>query len=379
MALSALLVGLASIAPVAAAEAVALHRAEAASASYDREETTTPAGIANDRVIVPYGHEKHLASLNATYRVLRRTEVVVGYDIEAAPHGLRQESRYEEHSAHIKASAAPLEKVNAWIKFAHAYRRGIQDADYAAFLGRHTAACAAGACGAFENLPALRRFARSSRSRNSVHGGLKMTPHEKVMLGLDGSFATDGFERSPIGLRDGRIISATFDASFTPIKRLSTHGFFTYENLSYERTGHSHIPVFAMSSGSPAQPRRFETQDNVWTAGVGANWNVVRDLLDMSVDYTFTTAITHFGISSPLAYQPLPDLVTRLHGVGVGLDYKLQDNLSVRLGYRFEAMNTRDFQVDGSAQNTLGRLPALGTGGSNHVAHVVGFSMTFRF
>jgi opacity protein-like surface antigen len=184
-----------------------------------------------------------------------------------------------------------------------------------------------------------------------------------------------------LGLEENRIISATVDASYSPRQGMTGYAFLTYENLRYEQRGHQHNPVFLPSLTDPAQRWSIDTEDEVFTTGVGVDWALIKDKLDLGVEYTFSTADTSIqpAAGAELTAAPLPDVESTLHRVGVRLDYKLKENLSARFGYRYETLDTEDFALDGIAVDTIPFVLTLGEDSPDYTAHVFGVSFAYKF
>jgi predicted porin len=99
------------------------------------------------------------------------------------------------------------------------------------------------------------------------------------------------------------------------------------------------------------------------------------------VDYSFSRAVTSFDLSSGGVADttPLPDLTSDLHSFGLNADYHLQENMSLRFGYRFEVLHTEDYALDDVDVDTIGQVLTLGEGGSGYMAHVVAVSLSYQF
>lgn len=346
---------------------------------------TQPEGIANAnaRINLPYSFEKHKVSLDAGYRLLPWSKLALGYEYDQRDRELQEVDKTREHTVRAKASAAPFDFADGWIEYSHAFRDGSSYVDNAIFLDSHTSAFleTLPADERFENHPALRKFHLADRDRDSIHGVVTFIPHERVTLGLDGRYVLDDYDDSVLGLEENRIISATVDASYSPRPGMTGYAFLTYENLRYEQRGHQHNPAFLPSLTDPAQRWSIDTEDEVFTTGIGLDWALIKDKLDLGVEYTFSTADTHIQpmAGSALTAAPLPDVESTLHRVGVRLDYKLKENLSARFGYRYETLDTEDFALDGIAVDTIPFVLTLGEDSPDYTAHVFGVSFAYKF
>ncbi|ADE14784.1 hypothetical protein Nhal_1654 [Nitrosococcus halophilus Nc 4] len=344
-----------------------------------------PTGIANAnaRLNLPYSFEQHQVSLDAGYRLLPRTKLMLGYDFEQQERDFQEKNKVQEHTIRTKVQATPFDFVNGWLQYAHAFRDGSDYADNAAFLSSHTPAFLATLPPEerFGNHPSLRKFHLAERERNWVRGVVTFLPHDQITLGLDGNYIQDDYKKTVFGLKHSRIASATVDASYSPRPGIMGYAFFTYENLRYEQRGHEHNPVRLPSLTNLAQRWSMDTEDEVLTSGIGLDWTLIEDKLELGIDYTFSLADTHLKPTggSALTAAPLPELETRLHRIMVGLDYQLRNNLSARFSYRFETLETEDFARDDIDLDTMPFVLTLGSTSPDYVAHIFGVSLAYQF
>lgn len=346
---------------------------------------TQPAGIANAnaRINLPYSLEQHKVFLDLGYRILPRAKLSLGYDFDQRERDFQEKDRTQEHTARAKVAATPFDFADGWIEYAHSFRDGSSYVDNAAFLASHTAAFLATLPEdeRFENHPALRKFHLAKRDRDSVRGVLTFIPHPQVMLSLDGRFSRDDYGASALGLKESRIASATLNISYSPRQNITGYAFFTYDNLRYEQRGHQHNPANLPSLTDPTQRWSIDTEDEVLTPGIGLNWNIIEDKLDLGVDYTVSLAQTRTdpAAGSALTEAPLPDVDTRFHRVSAKLNYKLKDNLSLRFAYRYERLETEDFARDDIALDTMPFVLTLGSTSPDYDAHLFGLSVAYNF
>jgi MtrB/PioB family decaheme-associated outer membrane protein len=344
-----------------------------------------PIGVANAnaRINLPYSFKQHQVLLDIGYRLLPTTKLMLGYDFEQQDRDFQEKDRLQEHTVRTKIQATPFDFVSGWIQYARAFRDGSDYVDNAAFLSSHTPAFLATLPPEerFENHPSLRKFHLAERDRDWVRGVLTFLPHERITFGLDGSYIQDNYKTAVLGLKYSRIASATIDASYSPRPALTMYAFFTYENLRHEQKGHEHNPVRLPSLTDLAQRWSVNTADEVLTSGLGLNWNLIEDKLDLRLDYTFSLADTRIepAAGAALSAAPLPKVETGLHRLILGLNYRLRNNLSARLSYLFEILETEDFARDDIALDTMPFVLTLGSISPDYVAHIFGVSFAYNF
>lgn len=125
---------------------------------------------------------------------------------------------------------------------------------------------------------------------------------------------------------------------------------------------------------------RYEsTRGNVVTGGGEPDFTAIPDTLDLVLDYTCSRAVTEFDIETQIAgVEPLPDLEATPHSVGVRADYKATDDVTLRLGYRFETLDVEDFALDSVDEVVAPALFGLGNRSPDYEAHVVGLSTVMK-
>ena len=257
---------------------------------------TQPAGIANAnaRINLPYSFEKHSAGLNGSYRLTPWAKVALGYDFVQAERDFQEKSKTRDHAFNGKLKLTPTDYASGSLQYTHSIRKGNEYIGNFPFLSSHTAACVPVPCGTFEQRSDLRKFHIADRDGDIARATLALMPHHTLTVVLDGSFTNYDYDNSVLGLQDSRTVAGTLDASFSPVKQLSTHGFVTYENIRREQNGHSFTN--AGNLFTPARDWTVTSRDEIWTAGVGGDWAVIEDSVDFSLDYTFTMATTRFDI-----------------------------------------------------------------------------------
>lgn len=346
---------------------------------------TQPAGLANEnaRINLPYGYEKHRFSVDAGYRIRPRTKLTLGYQYDQRQRHFQEVDKTREHTVRIKASATPLDNLNGWVEVAHGVRDGSDYIDNAPFLDSHTAALleTLDEDERFENHPSVRKFHLADRDRDAIRARITLFPDDRLTFGVDGSYIRDDYDGSDLGLDENRIYNTTLDASYGVKEGVNTYVFLTHENLRYEQRGHSHNPFALSSLTDPAQRWSAGTEDRVYTAGVGARWSLLNDRLDVDVAYSFSTAETDIdvGAGSALDAEPLPDLDSRLHRVDIRLGYQLRDNITTRLGYRYESLDTEDFARDGINPDTIPAVLTLDGNNPDYKVHTIGISLIYKF
>ena len=334
------------------------------------------------RINRTYSRLSHKLELDGGYQVLPSLNIGLGYDFETIDRDVTEVEFTYEHTGRIKAKYAPSPLVSGSVSYAFSDRDGSEYESNLPFLLSHSPEHIAGAAEAdlFEQNPFLRKYYIADRRRQVVNAGVTINPHDQVTVGLGGSYSTSDYHNTVVGLVNQTYGSATFDATFAPSERVTLSGFFTYETMDsdqvgYQRGGAAIVPSTVLD---PALFWEETIHDRGYNAGLEVEWAAIEDRLDVFFDYTYSRTVTEFDIESGLANLPLPNLTTTMHAFGVRGDVNVTPALVVRLGYRFESFDTKDFALDGVNEAITGVI-GLGNSSRDYDIHLVGASVVFSF
>ncbi|MDX1748085.1 MAG: MtrB/PioB family outer membrane beta-barrel protein, partial [Halobacteriales archaeon] len=350
---------------------------------------TTDQGAADSsraRINKPYSRRSHKFEAEGGYRILSNAKVGLGYEYETVERDFTEVEDTDEHTGRINLRATPTPTVTTWLEYEFATRDGSEYVSNRPFLVSHTDAFIAGESpdDLFENNPFLRKFYIADRRRHLVKGAITAMPTDNLVLGLSGSYNKSDYHNTEIGLTDMNLGNITGDVAFMPTDNLTLTGFVTYESGSYDMTGFERVGFGPFSSITPDDDldfvQTFFNHDGFWTAdmrthgftlGAGIEWEAIPDRLNFTVDYAYSDMTTEFDLDAERFATPsLPDLESKLHSVGVTGEYKFDESISGRLGFRFEHYDQEDFALDGSGLSTSSFL-GFGNDSPSYNAHVV--------
>lgn len=330
---------------------------------------------------LPYSSTQNLVNLDASYLLLPEssTKLSVGYDFEQKERTFTEVETTQDHTGRVKIQSTPFESLSGSVKYAHTIRDGSGYQGNAPFLASHVGL----APDDFENLPSLRKFYLADRNSDTVSASLTILPHEQVSLGLSGNYTMYDYTDGTYGLRNHNFADATVDISYSPMENVIAYAFFTHERQNFEQDSIQYTSgtVADALANDPTRRWSADTRDLVNTVGTRIEWKGVADLFDVDLDYSYSRAVTSFDLSGGTATDttPLPDLTSNLHSLGISASYHLQENASLRFGYRFETLSTDDFALDDVNVNTVGLVLGLGENSPDYSAHVVAVSFSYQF
>lgn len=397
----------------------------------------------NARVNRPYSYENIKFELDAGYRLLPRTKLSAGYKYEEKDRDLQEVATTKEHGFHVKLNTTPTDWMSAWAKYSYATRDGggndvpqflldvfavaqaqigpldplaVDVSNYFGnnphlvghapeYIAAEVAAFLANPTGPnlhalYENDPYIRKFYMADRDKKYFTVNANFYPNEEVSLSVYGKYANDEYDNSPTGLQESKRGSLTFDAVYSPSDAFSANAYFTVEKNDYEQRGFEHA---GNQNLNPTNVDRLAdigfnfwrvfSEDSIYTAGAGFEWEVIKDKFDLSLDFTYSDATTDI---TPLAEIeatptrlpadiPFPDVESRLFSIKLKGDYKLKEGWGSRVYYWYERYDSTDFALDSIETNTLarggtgGNVILLGNKPPTYNAHVIGFTLYREF
>jgi MtrB/PioB family decaheme-associated outer membrane protein len=368
---------------------------------------TFPAHVVNDatlaaeaRLNTPIDHRTHNASLDASYRLARPATLKVGYEWEQWDRSDHREvTQTDEHTA----KAAIDYKPAAWALLRAGYQFGVRrGSDYNTFAHLQHAVEDEDLAGAQPQGQStlLRKFDQADRIRNRVDLLAQLSPREDVTLTFTGGYAQNDYDDTTLGLTDDERWSVGTDVAYRPLSWLGLSAWYSFENIESKQRSRWRPVVAGVTVDNPINDWSSTSEDQVHTAGVGAEMVLIPDRLDANLSYILeiakaktratgapgTTAVPDGGNA-----VDWPDIKDTLQTFIAALRYHLQKNLTVKAEYRFEHFNLSNFKTDGlnpfmANSNVTGSgvvSPSLdvflGDRVDDYVAHVFALSLIYRF
>lgn len=312
--------------------------------------------IAVARTNLPYSFTDKEARLGADYRVSNKSKITGGYD-----HVIKQRTNQEvgettEGTFWAKASVRPRDNIDLGFKLAHSER------DTSAYnLVAETDT---------PQNPLLRKYNLADRNRNSCSVRAGFIPHERVNLEVSVDYSMDDYMNSVMGLTESRETGYNVDASFVLTAVTTLHAFANREQIKSEQAGSQNF----------ATPDWFaKNDDTIDTFGLGAQHQLIKDKLDVGLDYVVSRSTGDIRVVNAITGTDFPSLKTKLNSVQLHADYRLKDNMTLRVAYWYENYQSTDWTVDGVAPDTLSNVIGLGTDSPDYDLHTAMMSVRYRF
>lgn len=359
-------------------------RAEYAILRNDSENQITQSNSQTIRSNLPYGRKQHRFKIDTAYRLLAKTKFSIGYGFERNERDYSQVNHTDEHNSHIKLTTHPLSALNSWIKYEYIIRNASEYNADSVFLQSHAERFLATLPEQlrFENDPLIRPYNLADRKRNKVSFAANWLPLDALSIGFSGSYSNDDYNKTKIGLTASDNFNGTLDINYRLNEALSLYSFYSYEFFQNQQNGYSRFSNAELLL--PRDPDKYwqvESKDKIHTIGLGVDWQMIENILDFKLDYTFSKAVTVTDTEqqNSLDNTRLPDLKTTLHSVNLRANYHLMENTRLQLSYRYEFFKTTDFALDNISPDSINEVLGLGYESPDYNAHVIGVSIFYEF
>jgi MtrB/PioB family decaheme-associated outer membrane protein len=336
------------------------------------------------RYNLPYGRRQHKFSLNTGYRLFPKSKLSVGYRYNYTSRDYSQVADTNQHSAVIKLAISPLTIVNGWIQYEHVFRKAVKFDHDEIFRTSHSPAFIANlpTDQQFQNDPLLRQFNLANREQRIIRFSSTINASEQLNFNLSARYTEDDYKQTVSGLKNWQSLASTLELDYSLNQNLNLFSFLTYERINSLQQGFNHDST--AETLVPRNPENIWTVvslDQIYTVGAGINWQIIEDILNIQIDYTYSNANTRINptINNTINAENLPDLTTQLHSLVIKTDYQFRKNLLLRLSYRLESFKTKDFTQDGIVVNTVPQLLSLGNQSPDYLAHLAGLSIIYQF
>jgi MtrB/PioB family decaheme-associated outer membrane protein len=327
------------------------------------------------RTNLPYSYTQHLVNTDVSYRVLDRTKISLSHEFEYMERTFAERAHTDEHTLGAKIRTQPLDHLSGWLAYAHGWRDGDSYKGNKPFLESHPLESDPNA---FENIPATRKYHLANRERDEVKGAVTVTPFDTLSVTLSGIYALDDYDDSDLGLTESELISATMGVSYSPLESLTTHAFYTFDQITNDQNGRE----WRTDAFDPTLNWSTDSEDRSHTVGIGATWAVIPNQLDITADLVLSWARTEYDMDPGSALGSVgdfEDLKSDFRSLRIVADYKALENISLRVGYRYEFLDSEDFALDGVDPDSTSNTVTFGNDGPDYTAHVVGVSTTITF
>lgn len=298
----------------------------------------------------PYSFEQNLLRLKAGYRLANGADLSGGYDHDKMERTYQQAEETEDQTVWAKFKIRPTEGLETTFKVSHA-DRDASTYDPTAFQSPES--------------PLIKAFEMADRTRDKIGIDIAFNIRDNIGLGFDINYYKDNYRNMVLGLTKASGITATPTLSYSLNDRFTATAFYTYEKLESDQAGQE------WNSLTPATSDWFASDTNqTHTVGLNLTWKT-SDKLEVGAE------LVHTDFSGKIAYATggnLPELTSKLTAIGVHGIYKAKENMSYRVGYRYENYRESDW-----ANVDLGTVNSLGIAAERQEVHLIYLTVRYAF
>src|SRR5262245_13760943 len=311
------------------------------------------------RIPRPYSFRPHELDFDATYTVVERTDLTLGYEWEQWHRSMQEASKVWDNSVFARVVSHPWSWLAARTEYQHGWQdhstyNGVRPLYYGnspeSMVGFDPATD-------FENHPLLRKFYMARSQKDELRSMITLIPHEEVSVALSTNWVHDDFDDADLGLQEMDTVTSGIDVTWMPIERLTASVFYNFERFVAHQDSWSFSDV--PTSQNPARRWSGRDRDLGHTAGLAVHVDVLPERLGLDTQFLFaqtkglTGIVRGTGLVAPGLDPPFPDDRTRIWDLSVRADYRIRDGIGVRLGYLFERLDTKNWALDGVSPGNL--------------------------
>jgi MtrB/PioB family decaheme-associated outer membrane protein len=330
---------------------------------------------------IPFAQRRDNYGLEADYRLLRRTNVTLGYEREDQRLERREHGKTEEGRWRAALSNRDFERATIRVSYEHARRAGDgynfdPNAFYYADAGNVPA-----------TLAQLRKYDIGDRTQNVLNGRVNFLVARDMDLALSARVVDNDYHGA-YGRLGERKAGFNADWSWQPAPGTTAYAYYGYERIRNRMAtiNDAFGPAPDPNAGGPFYPpeNRWEesSRDDSHTVGLGLRYAFPRAVFETGYAWHYAPYRTSYAFASPGALATpgaageagsgLPDLVYRRQALESSLKLALNRDTALRLFYRYERARFEDWHYEGMPLVLGSEAVFLGAAPPDYSAHLFG-------
>lgn len=301
---------------------------------------------------VPQDIDRNTYKLNASYRIASGYRLQAGYDRKEVERSFSDREETHDDSLWMKFNVRALDKFNFNIKAEHASRGG---SEYEASDLTSS-----------EDNALMRKYYLADRDRNAIEFRMNHTPTHWLSVDIATRYAKDDYNDTQIGLTESEDYGYDVNLNVMFNQHLDGYAFAGQQWINSSQNG-------SQSYSNPDW--QADIEDEFITLGAGMSYSgLMQDKLTLGLDYQFSNSVSDTDITNN-AYG-YGDYYSYNHSVSAYADYALNEQMALKLSYRYE----RYFDTDAAnvGANDIPGMITLGDINHNYNAHQVMLSFTYK-
>lgn len=242
------------------------------------------------------------------------------------------------------------------------------------------------------NHPELSQYHLANRERVEGKADFNYLPTERWNLALNLLWRDDDFDKTRLGLRSATWGRAHASASYAAAEGFATSFYAGWDRYEGEQRGRSFrggqeknafeiYPPLPQAS-DPGRDWDLDATDTSITLGATVDWEINTEFA-LRLDYHFIDTVSEQALATRPGANPaasnLPDVDTRQHQFEANGIWKLQDNMHLRIDYRYFRYDSNDWARQGVQADSIGKVLTFGERNANEKIHYLGASVIYRW
>jgi opacity protein-like surface antigen len=276
-----------------------------------RLDAGTPRDV-GDRLTL-YGYSKHNMGLETGYDVARWLKAKFAYGYERTHRSGLDVDNSNEVTIGPTVDLKPL----PWMLFRGSYRHSWRDAP-----GYHLAD---------------QRFFEAKRNRDRISLFSEVSRWETLSVHAGFEFTRDVYPNTTYGTQNDFNYSPSIGLIYAPAEWIKFFADYNYDRFDWR------LDARATTDWTS----RGREKINTFT--LGTDIDIIPKLLGVRLQYGFSDALSKVfasGNAGPNAATNYPAIINRWHEFLARLEYQLQKNVAVNLGYYYNGYRSKDYGVD---------------------------------
>ncbi len=297
--------------------------------------------------------EKLTYKLNLSYRIDSDYRLQAGIDRKELERSYSDREQTDETKLWTQLNVRSIANSKLKLKASYGQRDGSQYQ-------------ASGLTSSIEN-PLLRKFYLADRDRLAFEAKFSHAPASWINVSLTGRYADDDYSDTSLGLTASEDISYNLNLDLMFAKQFTGYAFAGQQWIESKQNGSQSFSTADWSA---------DVEDEFINLGLGVNYaGLMQNKLSLGLDYLFANSNSDKQVVY-MTSQPQGDYYSYRHSAELYANYKVSEQLGVKLGYQYERYyDTDNAQVDVSAINGLTTLGKLN---HNYNAHQVMLSFSYQ-
>ncbi|MBI4208031.1 MAG: MtrB/PioB family decaheme-associated outer membrane protein [Betaproteobacteria bacterium] len=337
---------------------------------------------------VPFEYRKDNYGVEGDYRLLRRTNLVLGYERE----DIKGQQREYRETAEDRVRVAINNRDIPWATMRLSYENARRAGDNYAFDPNRLFYSAVSLSRAPATLAELRKHDIADRRQQIVNGRVNFLLAKDMDLAVSGRYLDNDYG-AQYGRLGERVYIFNLEWSWLPSPRASAYAHYGFERVRSRMALISDDPA-GLSTGNPnaggavyplANRWDEESRDDAHIVGLGFRYAFNHAaVLESGYTYLYSPYRTRYSFASPgaivggaavaaTAGDGMPDILFRQQALETSLKLALNKNTVLRLYHRYERATFKDWHYDGLPLVLAdGAAVFLGAGPQSYRAHVIG-------